>query len=261
MTNIALLENSVGLVTGAAQGFGLAAAERMLGHGAKVAMVDIKTEALEAAADALKDKGHDVIAITADVSSNDDTIRMLDEAEAAFGPLDFIHQNAAIQVEKLLHETTEDEWDRVMSVNLKSMFLGARNVIPRMMKSGGGSIINSASILSLSADEVLPLYSSSKHGVLGLTRAIAVTEAYAQAGIRCNCICPGDIRTSMVQQYWNASDDPAKAEAETTAHYPMKRIAEPEEMADVVCFLASKMSSFVNGENIVADGGVMAKVY
>ena len=256
-----LLDNKIGLVTGAAQGFGLATAERMAEQGARVTMVDIKSDEVEASAKMLRAKGHDVVAITADISSEVDTIRMLDETEELIGPLDFIHQNAAIQIEKLLHETTADEWDRLMAVNLRSMFLGARNVIPRMMKTGGGSIINSASILSLSADQVLPLYSVSKHGVLGLTRAIAVTETYAQAGIRCNCICPGDIRTSMVQQYWNAAEDPAKAEAETTAHYPMKRIAEPQEMADVVCFLASDMSSFVNGANIIADGGVMAKCY
>jgi NAD(P)-dependent dehydrogenase (short-subunit alcohol dehydrogenase family) len=256
-----LLNNTTGLVTGAAQGFGFATVERMAEHGASVAMVDIKAKTLQAAAESLREKGHSVIAIAADVSSECDTIRMLDEAEAAFGPLDFIHQNAGIQVEKILHETTPEEWDHLMAVNLRSMFLGARNVIPRMMKSGGGSIINSASILSLSADEVLPIYSASKHGVLGLTRAIAVTKTYAQAGIRCNCICPGDIRTPMVQQYWDAADDPKKAETETAAHYPMKRIGEPGEMADVVCFLASRMSSFVNGENIVVDGGVMAKCY
>jgi len=129
------------------------------------------------------------------------------------------------------------------------------------MRSGGGSIVNSASILSLSADQMLPAYSTTKHGVLGLTRAIAVTEAYARAGIRCNCICPGDIRTPMVEQYWAASPDPAKAEHDTLMHYPMKRIGTPEEMANVVCFLVSDMASFVNGAHIVVDGGVMAKCY
>ena len=130
-----------------------------------------------------------------------------------------------------------------------------------MMKSGGGSIVNSGSILSLSADQILPAYSASKHGVLGLTRGIAVTEAYARAGIRCNCICPGDIRTPMVERYWAASPDPEAAEVITTSHYPMKRIGSPAEMANVVCFLASDLSSFVNGANFVVDGGVMAKCY
>lgn len=256
-----MLAGKAGIVTGAAQGFGRATAERMCAEGARVAFADINGPAVTAAAAELGKAGYEVIAITADVADEVDTERMMQEAEAAFGSIDFIHQNAAIQVEKLLHETTPAEWDRLMAVNLRSMFLGARAVIPRMIRQGGGSIVNSASILSLSADQILPAYAVSKHGVLGLTRGIAVTEAYAQAGIRCNCICPGDIRTPMVERYWAASSDPAKAEAETTAHYPMKRIGTPKEMADAVCFLASDLSSFVNGAHLVVDGGVMAKCY
>lgn len=256
-----MLEGKSGIVTGAARGFGRATAERLCAEGARVALVDINAEGARRAAAELAGKGFEVSAIAADVSDEADTERMICETEKAFGRIGFIHQNAAIQIEKLLHETSPAEWDRVMAVNLRSMFLGARAMIPRMLASGGGSIVNSASILSLSADQILPAYSTSKHGVLGLTRAIAVTEAYAKAGIRCNCICPGDIRTPMVEQYWAASPDPASAEAATTSHYPMKRIGTPQEMADVVCFLVSDRSSFVNGAHIVVDGGVMAKCY
>lgn len=256
-----LLDGKSGIVTGAARGFGLATAERLCAEGANVALVDIQQESVEQAARRLAEKGFAAIAISADVSNENDTERMMRETEAAFGKIDFIHQNAAIQIERLLHETTPSEWDQLMNVNLRSMFLGPRAVIPRMMKAGGGSIVNSASILSLSADQMLPVYSTSKHGVLGLTRAIAVTEAYAKAGIRCNCICPGYIRTPMVERYWAALPDPERAEAETTNHYPMKRIATPEEMANVVCFLVSDMASFVNGAHLIADGGVMAKCY
>jgi NAD(P)-dependent dehydrogenase (short-subunit alcohol dehydrogenase family) len=130
-----------------------------------------------------------------------------------------------------------------------------------MLAQGGGSIINSASVLALSADEMLAAYTASKHAVLGLTRAIAATGSFAKGGIRCNCICPGDIRTPMVARYFAALPDPAAAEAATAAHYPTGRIAEPQEMADVVAFLVSDLSRFVNGAALVADGGMMARVY
>ncbi len=230
-------------------------------EGAQVALVDIQARPVADAARSLIDRGFTAIAVVADVSDEMQTERMIVETQTAFGRIDFIHQNAAIQVEKLLHETQPDEWDRLMAVNLRSMYLGARAVIPRMLAQGGGAIVNSASILSLSADQILPAYTASKHGVLGLTRGIAVTELYAKAGIRCNCICPGDIRTPMVERYWAASADPAKAEADTLAHYPMKRIGTPAEMAEVVCFLVSDQSRYINGAHLVVDGGVMAKCY
>jgi NAD(P)-dependent dehydrogenase (short-subunit alcohol dehydrogenase family) len=255
------LDGRAGIVTGAARGFGFASARQLAEDGARVVMVDIMGDTVRAAAEILRGEGHDVVAVVADVSGEEDTARMVAEAEAAFGRLHFIHQNAAIQIEKLLHETTVPEWDRLMAVNLRSMFLGAKALIPRMMAWGGGAIVNSASVLSLSADQILPAYTASKHGVLGLTRAIAVTEAYAAAGIRCNCICPGDIRTPMVERYWAAQPDPARAEADTTAHYPMKRIGTPKEMAETVSFLVSDRAAFINGTSIVVDGGVMAKVY
>lgn len=256
-----LLAGKSGIVTGAAQGFGRATAERLCADGAAVMLVDIKADAVMMAATELSGQGFQAIGIVADVADEAASERMIVEAERAFGRIDFLHQNAAVQVEKLLHETTVEEWDRLMAINLRSMFLGARAVIPRMMAKGGGAIVNSASILSLSADQILPAYSASKHGVLGLTRAIAVTETYARAGIRCNCICPGDIRTAMVKQYWAAAPDPAKAEAATSAHYPVGRIGTPGEMADAVSFLVSDRAKFINGAHLVVDGGVMAKCY
>ncbi|MGE0237076.1 MAG: SDR family NAD(P)-dependent oxidoreductase [Parvibaculaceae bacterium] len=256
-----MLEGKSGIVTGAAGGLGQAVAERLCAEGARIALVDVKTRELEATAAALRQSGLEAIAIAADISDEADTERMVQAAEDAFGRIDFIHQNAAVQIEKLLHETSAADWDRLMAVNLRSMFLGARAVIPRMMASGGGAIVNSGSVLSFTADQILPAYGASKHGVLGLTRAIAVTEAYAQAGIRCNCICPGDIRTPMVERYWQASADPSEARARTVAHYPGKRIASPAEVADAVCFLVSDRSAFINGAEIVIDGGVTAKCY
>src|SRR4051812_9591104 len=151
---MAMLKHKAGIVTGAARGFGRASAERLCEEGARVALVDVNADGVRQAAAELTAKGHAVIAIVADVADEAATERMMRETETAFGRIDFIHQNAAIQVEKLLHETTPADWDRLMSVNLRSMFLGARAVLPRMMMAGGGAIVNSASILSLSADQI-----------------------------------------------------------------------------------------------------------
>ena len=123
------LNNRVAIITGGAQGFGLATARRLAEEGAAVALVDIKVDKVNAAAASLVSEGLNAIAVKADVSDENATIRMLDEAEQVFGELNFIHQNAAIQVEKLLHETTLDEWDRLMAVNLRSMFLGAKHIL------------------------------------------------------------------------------------------------------------------------------------
>lgn len=258
---MALLTGKAGIVTGAAQGFGLATSERLAEQGARVLMVDVNVQVLAEAAAPLRARGLEVQTLAADVADEAQVEGMIAAGKAGFGHIDFLHQNAAVQVEKTLLDTTVADWDRLMAVNVRSMFLGARAVIPGMLAQGGGAIVNSASVLALSADEMLAAYTASKHAVLGLTRAIAVTGSFARGGVRCNCICPGDIRTPMVARYFAALPDPKAAEAATAAHYPFGRIAEPQEMADVVAFLVSDLSRFVNGAALVADGGMMARVY
>lgn len=258
---MALLAGKAGIVTGAAQGFGLATSERLAEQGARVLMVDVNALVLAEAAATLRARGLEVRTHAADVADEAQVEGMIAAGKAGFGRIDFLHQNAAVQVEKTLLDTTVADWDRLMAVNVRSMFLGARAVISGMLAQGGGAIVNSASVLALSADEMLAAYTASKHAVLGLTRAIAATGSFARGGVRCNCICPGDIRTPMVARYFAALPDPEAAEAATAAHYPIGRIAEPQEMADVVAFLVSDLSRFVNGAALVADGGMMARVY
>ncbi len=164
-----------------------------------------------------------------------------------------------MQLEKPLHETSLEDWDWVNRVNLKGVFLGCREAVRAMRANGGGSIINTASILAHTGDPFLPAYTATKTGVLGLTRAIAVD--YARDGIRANCVSPGDMETPMIEKYFAATPDPAAARAEMEAAYPGKRIAKPAEVARAVIFLASDEAAFISGTDILVDGGLTAKTY
>src|SRR5207253_953600 len=158
------------------------------------------------------------------------------------GRVDFIHNNAGVQLEKPLHETTEEDWDWVNGVNLKGVFFGCKHAVISMRETGGGSIVNTASILAHTADPFLPSYTATKTGVLGLTGAVAV--AYAGERIRCNCVSPGDMETPMLQKYFDATPDPASARREMEMSYPGRRVAHPREVAQAVVFLLSDHASF-----------------
>jgi NAD(P)-dependent dehydrogenase (short-subunit alcohol dehydrogenase family) len=179
---------------------------------------------------------------------------------AAGGRLDAYVNNAGILgPEGPLHETSLEDWEEVNAVNMRGVFLGCRAAIRAMRGSGGGSIVNIGSILSLTADPFLTSYTATKHGVLGLTRAVAVD--YAKDGIRANCVLPGDMETPMILEYFAASDDPVATRAEMEGAYPIGRIAGPREVAQAVLFLASGEASFVNGAELLVDGALTAKAY
>jgi NAD(P)-dependent dehydrogenase (short-subunit alcohol dehydrogenase family) len=167
--------------------------------------------------------------------------------------------NAAIQVECELVETTEEQLDRVLGTNLKGVFFGCKHAVRAMRGTGGGAIVNIASILALVGDGILAAYCAAKGGVLGITRATAVQ--YGADGIRCNAICPGDIDTPLVQAYFDTADDPAALRAEVSAEYPLGRIAQPAEIARAAVFLASNDASFMSGQPLVVDGGLLATCY
>jgi NAD(P)-dependent dehydrogenase (short-subunit alcohol dehydrogenase family) len=176
------------------------------------------------------------------------------------GRLDAYVNNAGILgPEGPLHDTSLEDWEEVNAVNMRGVFLGCRAAIRAMRGTGGGSIVNVGSILSLTADPFLTSYTATKHGVLGLTRALAVD--YAADGIRANCVLPGDMETPMILEYFAASDDPAATRAEMEGAYPIKRIARPREVAQAVLFLASPESSFVSGAELLVDGALTAKAY
>jgi NAD(P)-dependent dehydrogenase (short-subunit alcohol dehydrogenase family) len=250
------LDGKVAIVTGGASGLGREVVRLMVGEGASVVVFDRDGAGAQAVADEV---GGAAVAHEGDVTNAADFDAAIARARDTFGGFDVIHNNAGVQLERPLHETTEDEFDWVCGVNLKGVFLGCRAAVRAMRSDGGGSIVNTASILAHTGDPFLPAYTATKTGVLGLTRAIAA--AYFKDGIRCNCVSPGDMETPMIEKYFKATPDPAAARAEMEGCYPGGRIAHPREVAQAVLFLASDDASFVNGEFILVDGGLTANTY
>ena len=253
------LEGKVAVVSGGASGLGREVVLGMAREGARVVVFDLNGEGAQRVVEEVSTAGGTAVAHVGDVTAEDDVRAAIERARNELGGFHIIHNNAGVQLEKPLHETTVEDWDWVNQVNLKGVFLGCREAVRAMRHNGGGSIINTASILAHSGDPFLPAYTATKTGVLGLTRAIAV--AYARDGIRANCVSPGDMETPMIEKYFAATPDPVAARAEMEGAYPGKRIAHPREAAQAVIFLASDEASFVSGTYILVDGALTAKTY
>jgi NAD(P)-dependent dehydrogenase (short-subunit alcohol dehydrogenase family) len=252
--------DKAGVVTGTSRGLGREILLALAREGASVVGVardagggnEAVAEASQAGARAVFQQG--------DVRREEDVVAGIQRCRSEFGRLDFIVNNAGILGEGRLHETSNEEWDNLVATHLTGTFWGCKHAVNAMRESGrGGSIVNLGSILSFTGDGYLAAYTAMKSGVLGLTKAIAID--YALDDIRCNCICPGDMETPMIQQYFDGTEDPVAARAEMEAAYPGKRIAHPREVAAAVVFLVSDESSFVNGTPILVDGGLTAKTY
>jgi NAD(P)-dependent dehydrogenase (short-subunit alcohol dehydrogenase family) len=241
------------VVTGVGSGLGRAIAREFAAEGALLTGCDVDDEAGTATMSGIGDYLH------ADVSREADVEALVARAMARHGRLDVMVNNAAIQIEQELAETTEAQLDRILAVNLKGVFFGCKHAVRAMRPAGGGVIVNIASILGLVGDGILAAYCAAKGGVLGITRATAVQ--YGRDGIRCNAICPGDIDTPLVQAYFETADDPAALRAEVSAEYPLGRIAQPREIARTVVFLAGDDASFMSGQPLVVDGGLLATCY
>lgn len=253
------MENKHGVVTGAASGLGREVARLFCAEGASVVVADVNEEGANAVAKEIADAGGTAVAQVCDVTDEEHVIAAIRRAQEEFGSLDFMINNAGVQLEKPLDETTNEEYDWVFDVNVRGPFWGCKHAVHAMREAGGGTIVNTASALSLTSDPFLPVYTASKHAVLGLTRSVGT--AYGADGIRCNCVCPGDMQTPMIEKYWEATGDPEKARAEMESMYPAKKIGQPAEVAQAILFLASDDSSYMNGSFMQVDGGLLAKVY
>ena len=253
------MENKRGVVTGAASGLGREVAKLFAAEGASVVVADVNADGAEEVAAEIREAGGTAIAQACDVTDESSIEAALDRSASEWGGLDFVVNNAGVQLEKPLDETSNKEYDWIFDVNVRGVFWGCKHAVTRMRETGGGTIVNTASALSLISDPFLPVYTASKHAVLGLTRSVGV--AYAADGIRCNCVCPGDMQTPMIERYWEATGDPEKARADMDSMYPAGKIGQPVEVARAILFLASEEASYVNGAFMQVDGGLLSKVY
>jgi NAD(P)-dependent dehydrogenase (short-subunit alcohol dehydrogenase family) len=249
-----LMDGKVGLVTGAASGIGRACAVRFAAEGAAVLIADLESAQAggEQTVQAIRDAGGDAEFVACDVSSAADSEALVAHAVRRFDRLDFAHNNAGIGVHRLLHETSDEDFDRVIAVNLRGTFLGMKHQIRQMRTQGAGAIVNTSSNAGLRAVTMLSAYTASKHGILGLTKNAAVE--YANEGIRVNAVCPGAIMTPLM------SDQPPERQQEILAPQAMTRFGEPEEVAAAVVWLCSDQASFVTGVALPVDAGSVAWV-
>ncbi|MCX8072030.1 MAG: SDR family oxidoreductase [Candidatus Binatia bacterium] len=249
------LAGKVALLTGAAGGIGEATARRFCEEGARLVLVDFNAAALQKLATDLDKSGAGVAWFSADVSREGDCAAMIRFAEERFGALHVLFNNAGIFPDEdgSVTETSEAVLDRVLAVNVKGVFFGCKYGIPAILRAGGGSVINTASFVALmGAATSQSAYTASKGAVLALTREIAVE--YARRGIRANALCPGPVNTPLLQSLLS---DPARR-ARRLVHIPMGRLAEADEIARAVVFLASDESSYITGTTFLVDGGITA---
>jgi NAD(P)-dependent dehydrogenase (short-subunit alcohol dehydrogenase family) len=244
------LKNKIAIVTGGSMGIGQATAARFAQEGAKVIIVDIAQNEGRETERMLRQYDPECLFIPGDVTRESDWQNVMNTVERNYGHLDILFNNAGTNLIKPATEIKEEEWDRIITLNLKGVFFGMKHSVSMMVKAGGGSIINTASTTAFIALPKMSVYTASKGGILALTRQLAAD--YAQLNIRVNCVCPGVTLTPLVQREM----DLGLVTAEALIHgVPMGRFAKPSEIAAAVLFLASDDASYVTGTALIVDGG------
>ena len=253
------LEARVAIVTGGGRGIGRAIAEAYAAEGARVFIVGRDPDRTRATAEAIRGSAGPVGWFVGDVGDEARVGEIVASVLGAAGRIDVMVNNAAVQVEARLLDQTVEDFRSIVDTNLLGTFLYSRAVLPSMLAQGSGVIVNLSSVLGLVGDAMLPVYSATKHGILGLTKSTAI--AYAAQGIRCVAICPGDVDTDLNQRYFESQADPVAFRARIEREYPDRRIARPSEIARTAVFLASDDAIGINGTHVLVDGGILSRLY
>jgi len=247
-------EGKVAIITGATSGIGMVTAQRMAAEGARVVLAARRGDRGKALVEEIKAAGGDALFVQTDVGRRDSIVRMVEETVETYGRLDYAFNNAGIVGSGYTDaaDIKEDDWDRIMTVNVTGVWLCMKHEIPEMLKAGGGAIVNNASIYGLRGSTIGAAdYIASKHAVMGLTKTAAVD--YAKRGIRINAVCPGFTHSEMVDPFM--ADNPKDFDREILPRVPMGRVADTGEITSAVLWMLSDEASFMTGQAIVPDGG------
>ena len=250
------LEGKVAVVTGAGSGIGREIATRLAEMGAAVAVLDKNADTARETAGNIARLGSRAVFVSCDVTSEANCASAVEQIIEAFGRIDILCNNAGTVIRKDTLALEEGEWDAVLAVTLKSVYLLSRQVIPHMVRTGGGAIVNTGSGWSLKGGPKAVAYCAAKGGVLNLTRAMAID--HGKQNIRVNCVCPGDIDTPMLAGECRQLGEQPEEFMKEAANRPLARIGSPADVADAVLFLVSDMSKWITGASLVVDGGGIA---
>ncbi|MBI3477536.1 MAG: SDR family oxidoreductase [Acidobacteria bacterium] len=250
------LEGKVAIVTGGASGIGRGIAIRLAEFGAAVAVLDKNSDGTRETVRRIEEIHGRAMGAACDVTSRLDCHRAVEQTVAEYGRIDILCNNAGIAIRKDTLALEEEEWDTVVDVTLKGVYLLSREVIPHMIRAGGGAIINTGSGWSLKGGPKAAAYCAAKGGVLNLTRAMAID--HGNNNIRANCVCPGDIDTPMLASECRQLSEDSVQFMKDAARRPLARVGTPEDVATAVLFLASDMSKWITGTHLVVDGGGLA---